>query len=179
LRHPDRIKRIFLLNTMSGYGKVQINVETPWFKFVKRHHDAGTLHEVLGNLDVNVLSIMKIIGFENSAAVDANWIAAYSAPFPTKEDCVGAMEFPLDALLRRIAPYLADGFPLLENLKRKPAMLALGMKDRAISPDVQIADFQAVWPGRPIVKLPNAGHFSQEDEPDAIVALIQLFMQST
>jgi len=27
---------------------------------------------VLGHLDVNVLSIMKIIGFENSSAVDAN-----------------------------------------------------------------------------------------------------------
>jgi pimeloyl-ACP methyl ester carboxylesterase len=27
--------------------------------------------------------------------------------------------------------------------------------------------------------LPNAGHFSQEDEPDTIIALIQQFIQST
>jgi pimeloyl-ACP methyl ester carboxylesterase len=56
-------------------------------------------------------------------------------------------------------------------------MLAVGMKDRAISPAVQIADFQGIWPDRPIVKLPNAGHFSQEDAPDALIALIQLFVQ--
>jgi len=179
LRHPERIKRLFLLNTLSGYGKIPFDGLTPWFKFVKKHHDAKTLHEILGNLDANALSIMKIMGFENSAAVDSNWIAAYSAAFPTKDDCVGAIEFPLDAVLGRIAPYIEEGFPLLENLKSKPAMLTVGMKDRTIAPDRQLADFRAVWPGRPIIKLPNAGHFSQEDEPGTIIALIQQFIQST
>ena len=179
LRHPERIKRLFLLNTLSGYGKIPFDGLTPWFKFVKKHHDAKTLHEILGNLDANALSIMKIMGFENSAAVDSNWIAAYSAAFPTKDDCVGAIEFPLDAVLGRIAPYIKEGFPLLENLKSKPAMLTVGMKDRTIAPDRQLADFRAVWPGRPIIKLPNAGHFSQEDEPGTIIALIQQFIQST
>jgi haloalkane dehalogenase len=179
MRNPERIKRLFFLNTLSGYGRIPFVKTTRWFSFIKKHHDANTLHEVLGNLDTNVLSIMKIIGFENSAVVDRNWIAAYSAPFPTKEDCVGAIEFPLDALLGRVAPYIQEGFPLLKNLQSKPAMLTVGMKDTAIAPETQIADFQAVWPGRPIVKLPNAGHFSQEDEPDTIIALIQQFIQST
>jgi len=134
---------------------------------------------VLGHLDVNVLSIMKIIGFENSSAVDANWIAAYGAPFPTRDDCIGAIEFPLDVLLGRFLPYVREGFPLLENLKAKPAMLTVGMKDRAIAPDVQIVDFRGVWPDRPIVKLPEAGHFSQEDAPGTVVSLIQAFVQST
>ena len=158
LRHPDRIKRLFLLNTLSGYGKIPFDGLTPWFQFVKTHHDAKTLHEILGNLDANALSVMKIMGFENSAAVDSNWIAAYSAAFPTKDDCLGAIEFPLDAVLGRIAPYIKEGFPLLDNLKSKPAMLTVGMKDRTIAPDRQLADFRAVWPGRPIIKLPNAGH---------------------
>jgi pimeloyl-ACP methyl ester carboxylesterase len=179
VRHPDRIKRIFLLNTMSGYGRIPFKELTPWFQFVKKHHDANTLHEMLGNLGANALSLMKIMGFENSAAVDANWIAAYTAAFPTKEDCVGAVEFPLDALLQRIVPYIKEGLPLVDNLKSKPAMLTVGMKDRTIAPERQIADFQAVWPNRPIVKLPNAGHFSQEDAPDTIVALVQQFVQST
>jgi pimeloyl-ACP methyl ester carboxylesterase len=179
LRNPDRINRLFFLNTLSGYGGIPLVKTTQWFSFIKKHHDANTLHEVLGNLDTNVLSIMKIMGFENSAAVDRNWIAAYSAPFPTREDCVGAIEFPLDALLGRVAPYIQEGFPLLKTLQSKPAMLTVGMKDTAIPPETQIANFQAVWPGRPIVKLPNAGHFSQEDEPDTIIALIQHFIQST
>jgi pimeloyl-ACP methyl ester carboxylesterase len=179
LRQPERIKRLFLLNTLSGYGKIPFDGLTPWFQFVKKHHDAKTLHEILGNLDANALSVMKIMGFENSAAVDSNWIAAYSAAFPTKDDCLGAIEFPLDAVLGRIAPYIKEGFPLLDNLKSKPAMLTVGMKDRTIAPDRQLADFRAVWPGRPIIKLPNAGHFSQEDEPDTVIALIQQFIQNT
>jgi cis-3-alkyl-4-acyloxetan-2-one decarboxylase len=179
LRHPDRLKRLFLLNTLTGYGRAKPNGLTPWFQFIKDHHEAGTLHEVLGHLNVNVLGVMKAIGFENTAAVDANWVAAYSAPFPSKLDCVGAIEFPLDALLGRMVPYVREGFPLIDKLKEKPAMLAVGMKDKGIAPDVQIADFRGIWPDRPIIELPGAGHFSQEDVPDTIVALIQLFIQSS
>jgi len=170
---------MFFLNTLTGYGRAKPAKLTPWFQFIKSHHEANTLHEVLGHLGANVLSIMKAIGFENSGVVDANWVAAYSAPFPNKAACVGAIEFPLDALLGRIVPYVREGFPFIDNLKAKPAMLAVGMKDRGIAPEVQIADFRGIWPDRPIVELPGAGHFSQEDVPDTIVALIQLFIQST
>jgi len=78
-----------------------------------------------------------------------------------------------------IAPYLNEGLPLLDGLKSKPAMLAVGMKDRAIAPENQISDFKAIWPEGPIIKLPNAGHFSQEDAPETIIALIELFILST
>jgi hypothetical protein len=81
-----------------------------------------------------------ISGLENLSAVNSDWLAAYGSAFPTKEDCIGAIEFPLDVLLGRVFPYIAEGFPLVDNLKLKPAMLAVGMKDRAISPAVQIAD---------------------------------------
>ena len=109
--------------------------------------------------------------------MNSDWLAAYGSAFPTKEDCIGAIEFPLDVVLGRFVPYLTEGFALLDNLKSKPAMLAVGMKDRAISPAVQIADFKGIWPDRPVVKLTNAGHFSQEDAPDVLIALIQLFVQ--
>jgi len=178
LRHPDRVRRLFLLNTLTGYGKTSAG-STPWFQFILKHHKAGTLGEVLGHLDVNILSIMKTQGLENLSAVDSHWLAAYGSAFPTKEDCVGAIEFPLDALLGRIAPYLNEGFPLLENLRSKPAMLAVGMKDRAIAPENQISDFKAIWPEGPVVKLRNAGHFSQEDAPETVIALIELFILST
>jgi pimeloyl-ACP methyl ester carboxylesterase len=179
LRHAERVKRLFLLNTVTGYGRAKPSELTPWLQFIKKHHEAKTLHEVLGHLGDNVLSVMKVIGFENSDAVDDNWIAAYSAPFPDKADCVGAIEFPLDVLLGRMLPYVREGFPLIDNLKAKPSMLAVGMKDKGIAPGVQIADFRGIWPDRPVVELPDAGHFSQEDVPDTIVALIQLFTQST
>jgi len=74
-----------------------------------------------GDLGANVLSIMKDLGFENSGVVDANWVAAYSAPFPNKRPgrCI---EFPLDALLVALCRMSAK-VPLIDNLKAKPAML--------------------------------------------------------
>ena len=178
LRHPDRVKRLFLHNTLAGYGNAELDFMTPWFQFIRKHHEVGTLRDVLGHLDVNILSIMKIIGLENMSVVNSEWLAAYGSAFPTKEDCIGAIEFPLDVLQGRIVPYLAEGFALLDNLKSKPAMLAVGMKDRAIAPAVQVADFKGIWPDGPVVTLPNAGHFSQEDAPDVVIALLQLFVQS-
>ena len=191
LRNQDRVKRLCLLNTACGYGgtgKGMIEDAsasrldrkfTPWFNYVKSHYDAGTYYDVLGGLGDHVLSIMKMVGFQNTAAVDDTWIRAYSAPFPTKEECLGAIEFPLEALLGRILPYREEGLPLVDGLKSKPAMLVVGMKDGAIDPEVQIADFKSLFPEGPIVKLPNAGHYCQEDAPETVVALIQQFIQMT
>ena len=122
---------------------------------------------------------MKIIGFENSAVIDDTWIRAYSAPFPTPEECKGGLEFPLDVHHGRITEYLVEGFGGVDALKSKPAMLAEGMQDHAIPPAFAIADFTALWPDGPVVELPNAGHFCQEDAPETLVALIQQFLQMT
>lgn len=179
IRHPDRVTRLCLLNTLLGYGRVRQEGLTPWFQWVKAHHEAGTLHEVLGNLSTTVLSVMKLIGFQNSSAVTDTWMRAYAAPFATRDDCIGAIEFPLDALLRRIVPYVKEGFPGIEHLTAKPAMLVVGLRDHGIAPEHQMADFRALFPSGPIVTLPYAGHFCQEDAPDTIVALIQQFLQLT
>ena len=66
--------------------------------------------------------------------------------------------------------------PLIDGLKAKPAMLVVGMKDGAIDPQVQLADFKSLFPNGPITILPDAGHFCQEDAPETIVALIQQFI---
>ena len=191
LRHPDRVSRLCLLNTACGYGgtgkgMIEDNSPdrlkrkfTPWFKYVSEHYKAGTYRDAIGGLGDHILSIMKTVGFQDTAAVDDTWSRAYSMPVPTKEECLGAIEFPLDALEGRILEYRKEGLPLVNNLKSKPAMLAVGMKDGAIDPEVQFADFKALFPDGPIVRLPNAGHYCQEDAPETLVALIQQFIQMT
>ena len=58
-------------------------------------------------------------------------------------------------------------------------MLAVGLEDYAIDPGYAIDDFRALYPDGPIVTLPGVGHFCQEDAPQALVALIQQFIQMT
>ena len=51
-------------------------------------------------------------------------------------------------------------------------MLVVGIKDREIDPEYQIAEFKALFPDGPIVKLPNSGYYSQENAPETLVTLI-------
>ena len=58
--------------------------------------------------------------------------------------------------------------------------LAYGKHDRAIVFNEKKAQrFRAVYGDVPIIQLENAGHFVQEDCPDVLVALIQMFIQTT
>lgn len=181
LRHPERVKRIAMMNTLFGYGGTTPPAErSPWFAWVARHEEAGTLRGILGELGTTVLSVMKLLGFTNSAAVDDTWLRAYAAPFPDRESCIGGIEFPLDVHYERVRDYVAEGLKLgnLDKVRAKPAMLAYGLEDRAIHPEHMMADFRALFPNGPVVELPGVGHFCQEDAPQTLVALIQSFIQS-
>ncbi len=180
VRHPGRVKRVFFANTMAGYGRVGDDVpqvsDSPWFQWIGAGLETGRTEQVLRNAGSTILSIMKIIGFQNSAAVDDTWIRAYSEPFPDWESAIGAYEFPIDAYLGRIREYVIEGVSGLPALLSKPAMLVEGLEDRAIPPAYAIADFRALWPDAPIVELPGVGHFCQEDAPDVLVAHLQQFI---
>ena len=40
-------------------------------------------------------------------------------------------------------------------------------------PERAIADFEGLWPDRPVVKLPGVGHYCQEDVPEKLVEQIK------
>ena len=181
VRHPERVKRVFLMNTLFGYGGGQSGPEkTPWFQWIEKHEEAGTLEGILGELGSTILSVMKIVGFQNSAAVDETWIRAYSAPFPDRESCIGGIQFPLDVHYGRFINYMLEGVQNgdLDAVKAIPAMLVSGDMDFAIAQSHSISDFQGLFPKAPIVKLSGVGHFCQEDVPETLVALIQQFIQN-
>lgn len=181
IRNPANVQRFCLLNTLLGYGFAQGNDDrSDWFAWIAKHYDAGTLDGLLGELGSCVLSVMKIPGFQDSAVVDDNWLAAYSAPFPDRASCKGAIAFPLDFHLNRAHAFIGEGMATgnLDALKRKPAMLAVGMRDRALHPQNMIADFRSLFPDGPVTCLPEAGHYCQEDAPEALTALVHQFMQS-
>lgn len=180
IRNIKNVKSYFLINTLFGYSREERPQSlSPWFKWIKKHYDNKTLDGILGELGSTVLSVMKIPNFTNSEVIDDDWINAYSSQFPDRASCKGAINFPLDALLNRMVPYILEGFKLgdLKSLCSKPAFLAYGMQDRAIEPDYAIRDFKALFPNSKVFKLPNAGHYSQEDEPEVLINLIKDFVK--
>ena len=126
IRNPDRVKRVALMNTLFAYGGEAPNPErSNWFKWIAKHHQDGTLNGILGELGSTILSVMKILGFQNSAAVNETWIRAYSAPFPDRASCIGGIEFPLDVHLQRAFPYIIEGLET-GNLEAVEALLLKG-----------------------------------------------------
>jgi pimeloyl-ACP methyl ester carboxylesterase len=180
IRNLNRVKGFILINTLFGYSKEERpKTLTPWFKWIKKHYEAGTLNGILGELSSTLLSVMKIPNFTNNKIIDDNWLNAYSSQFPDRASCLGAINFPLDALLNRIVPFIVEGFKEgdFRGLCSKPAILAYGMQDKAIDPDYAIRDFKALFPESKVTKIQNAGHYSQEDEPQILIDLIKKFMK--
>ncbi|MBL6679507.1 MAG: alpha/beta fold hydrolase [Alphaproteobacteria bacterium] len=180
IRNINKVKSFVLMNTLFGYSREEKPKKlTPWFQWIKKHYDDKTLDGMLGELGSTLLSVMKIPNFTNNLIINDNWINAYAAQFPDRASCKGAINFPLDALLNKMVPYIIEGIKEgdLKSLCSKPAVLAYGMQDRAIDPDYAIRDFKALFPKSRVVKLPNAGHYSQEDEPEVLINLIKDFIQ--
>jgi haloalkane dehalogenase len=186
LRHPDRVQRLFFANTLNAHAAVEDPdvpqlADSPWFRWIGEGLETGRYEAVLRNVGSTVLSMMKLLGFQNSAAVDDAWLRAYAAPFPTPEAAVGAYAWPIEAYSGSFLGYVAEGIEQqggVEALRGKPAMLAEGLEDRAILPALAIANFRALWPDEPVVELSGVGHYCQEDAPATLVALIRTFVQT-
>ncbi len=180
IRNVNKVNSFVLINTLFGYSKEERPKNlSPWFQWINKHYQDKTLEGILGELGSTLLSVMKIPNFTNNNIINETWINAYSSQFPDRASCKGAINFPLDALLNRIVPYIVEGIKQgdLKSLCSKPAILAYGMKDKAIEPDYAIRDFKSLFPGSKVVEMPNAGHYSQEDEPELLINLIKEFMK--
>ena len=182
VRHPDRVHSLVLMNTVCGYGTAGRRdlpnpLETPWFRWVRDGLPTGRTEAVLSQLGSTILSVMQIIGLQRLDRVDPTFIRAYGAAFPTPADCKGAIEFPLDLALGRIRDFVREGAAGLPALRSKPAIMIEGMLDRAIPPALALADFAGLWPNAPVIQVPGAGHYIQEDAPEIVIPAMQTFMR--
>jgi pimeloyl-ACP methyl ester carboxylesterase len=181
VRHPQRIHSLVLMNTVVGYGTsgrrdLPNPLETPWFRWIRDGLPTGRTDAVLSQLGSTILSVLQIVGLERLDRVNPTFIRAYGAPFPTPADCKGAIEFPLDLALGRIRDFVREGIGGLPALREKPALMIEGMLDRAIPPALALADFAGLWPKAPVIQIPGAGHYIQEDAPEIVVPALQTFL---
>lgn len=181
VRHPERVHSMVLMNTVVGYGTAGRRdlpnpLETPWFRWIREGLASGRTEAVLSQLGSTILSVMQIVGLERLDRVDPTFIRAYAAPFPTPADCTGAIAFPLDLALGRIRDFVREGIAGVPALRDKPALMIEGMLDRAIPPALALADFAGLWPKAPVIQVPGAGHYIQEDAPEIVIPALQTFL---
>lgn len=184
-RHPDRIRRIVSANGPTPFGQPDLfdrlvanAAVSPWFQWIARAATDGTLEPVLGNLGFNILSTLKLNGFENNAIITDTWIDAYGAPFATQADCLGALGwakgFAIDAHRFETPAPAAD-----RTIRGKPALAIWGEADRTLHAGHFLPLFSAIFPSGHIERLAGVGHYCFEDAPDAISELISDFLRRT
>ena len=60
------------------------------------------------------------------------------------------------------------------RLADKPVLLVWGMRDPAFGHEKTLARWQAIFPRAEVIRLSQASHYVQEDDPRAVAEAIQL-----
>ncbi len=138
IRHPDRIKRIVSVEGPTPAGqpdlmeRVSANVEiSPWFQWIFKAEKEGVLEQVLGQLDYNILSTLKLNGFEQNEIITDTWLRAYRAPFPTPTHAAGGIGWAKGFAIGAHQFEQPDAATKVE-LAKKPALAIWGEADLII-----------------------------------------------
>lgn len=181
-RRPERISRIVSVNGPTPFGQSDLRRRltanagvSPWFQWILKAEAEGQLEVVLGHLGYNILSTLKLNGFVRNDIITDTWIQAYAAPFPDPGHTAGAIGW---------AKRVATGAHRFEEptpkaraaIARKPALAIWGLQDRTLRADQFLPLFAELFPAAPIHRLPEAGHYSPEDAPEAVARLVVDFI---
>lgn len=184
-RQPDRIKQLVSVNAPTPFGQPDLGerlhangLVSPWFQWIFRAAERGVLEEILGHLDFNILSTLKLNGFARNEIVTDTWIRAYAAPFPTPADAIGAIGWAKGWAAGAHQIEVPDAVAK-EKIMQRRALAIWGMQDRTLHADHFLPLFAELFPGAPVHRLPAAGHYSPEDAPEQVATLVTEFLQGT
>lgn len=184
-RHPDRIRRIISTNGPTPFGqddlveRLMANVQiSPWFQWIRKAESEGRLEAVLGELGFNILSTLKLNGFENHALITDTWLQAYGLAFSSPAECVGAIGWAKGFATGAHRFEVPDA-KALQEIQSKPALAIWGLADRTLHAEYFLPLFSALFPQASVHKLAGVGHYCLEDAPEAIADHVMAFLRDT
>ncbi|MET3651932.1 alpha/beta fold hydrolase [Dyella japonica] len=184
-RHPDRIARIVSVNGPTPFGQSTLAehwaagaAAAPWFQWIRKADSEGRLDAVLGELGFNILSTLKLNGFERTALINDTWLHAYGSHFVRPADCLGAIGWA-KGVARDQHRFEEPTLSAKRVIASKPALAVWGMADRTLGANDFLPLFEELFPSAPIHRLPDTGHYSLEDAPEAIGLIISDFLATT
>jgi cis-3-alkyl-4-acyloxetan-2-one decarboxylase len=184
-RHPDRIRRIVSTNGPTPFGQStlfdRLNANaavSPWFQWIVSAKSQGRLKPVLGELGFNILSVLKLNGFENHTRITDTWLRAYGSRFAVPADSAGAIGWAEGFAIGAHRFEVPDA-AALDAIRSKPAFAIWGDADRTLAAEQFLPLFTELFPQAPVQRLNGVGHYSLEDAPQQIADLIAAFLKAT
>lgn len=183
-RHPGRIRRIVSTNGPTPFGqstlfdRLSANAAvSPWFQWILRADSQGRLESVLNELGFNILSVLKLNGFENHARINDTWLRAYGSRFAAPTDSAGAIGWAKGFATGAHRFEVPDA-TALDTIRSKPALAIWGEADRTLAAEHFLPLFSEIFPMAPIHRLAGVGHYCFEDAPREIAELIAAFLKA-
>jgi pimeloyl-ACP methyl ester carboxylesterase len=172
-RHPERIKRLILMNTWAF---------APWpggpfprlLEIIRSDRGEAFVLRKNGYLEPALLGTTY-----HSEKLTNNVMEAYRAPFPTPESRLAMLCWSRDIPVRENDVSYAEmkrierGLSLFSDI---PVLLVWGMQDPVISKQV-LHRWQQLYPHATTREIEDASHFLQEDAPERIVQWIEKFLE--
>lgn len=175
-KHPEAVSRLCVLNTFapafpSPFGLV---AETKGLR--------ARGETLIGRHNVVVEQFLLGAGLAHPERLDECARAAYRAPLRDSADRSGtlaftrAMPFSAEDSAAQIATYIGEA--LKSALARTPLLLVWGLADPFFGVDT-LRSWTDARRDAEVVTLADAGHFLQEDAPDAVIAAVLGFIQDS
>ncbi|BDU22444.1 alpha/beta fold hydrolase [Dyella sp. GSA-30] len=184
-RHPDRIRRIIAANGPTPFGQASLverlttNAQvSPWFQWIMKAQSQDRLKTVLGELGFNILSTLKLNGFENHALISDTWLRAYGAHFMDPSDSAGVIGWA-EGFAINAHRFETPDAGARRQIQSRPALAIWGLADRTLHAEHFLPLFSELFPQAPIHRLAGVGHYCLEDGPDTIAAHVTAFMRQT
>ncbi len=184
-RHPERISRVISVNGPIPFGQPDLEqrlianiTKSPWFQWIISAEEQGKLEAVLHEMHYNILSTLKLNGFENHGIITDTWLEAYRAPFKAPADCQGVIGWTKG---------LVTNMPIFETpsqyakniIGALPSLAIWCMADKTLHAKHFLPLFRQVFSDGQIYELHGAGHYSLEDDPVTVCLLVKQFLALT
>lgn len=168
--HPRRVAKLFLLNTAAHVPVEDTGIPLPLRAFRLRG---------LGELLVKGLGLFHRVFLFRVGVVHRDRLTpevrrAYLAPHPTWSSRTGVLAFPreipagpADPRWRAFAGQLEAG--MARELADRPVRIVWAMRDPGFPPKYLEQMWRRTFPHAEVTRLPDAGHYLQEDAHERIV----------
>jgi haloalkane dehalogenase len=173
-RHPERIKRLVLMNTWAF---------APWpggpfprlLEIIRSERGEAFVLKRNGYLEPALLGTTY-----HSEKLTTSVLEAYRAPFPTPESRLAMLCWSRDIPVQESDVSYAEMKHIEKGLSQFsgiPILLVWGMQDPVLSPSV-LQRWQQLYPQATTYELEDASHFLQEDAAERIVQSIETFLKA-
>ncbi|MFZ1863826.1 MAG: alpha/beta fold hydrolase [Polyangiales bacterium] len=167
-QHPERIASLCVLNTVAHRPPGKVELPLPLHLF--RTPGVGEIMVKGAHMFVRVFLFKA--GIMHKDRITPQMHAAYTAPHPTYASRTAILVFPREIpadSTGRVADFMGAVEKGLERLRDRPIMIAWAMKDIAFLPEYLDAIWLRDFPDADVLRLPDAGHYLQEDADERIV----------